>query len=56
MAKSKFFRIAVEGATSDGRVINRADLSDMANTYNPQVYGARIFAEHIRGYAPDSPF
>lgn len=56
MAKSKFFRIAVEGATSDGRVINRADLSDMATSYNPQVYGARIFAEHIRGYAPDSPF
>lgn len=56
MAKSKYFRIAVEGATSDGRVINRADLSDMAASYNPQVYGARIFAEHIRGYAPDSPF
>lgn len=56
MAKSKFFRIAVEGATSDGRVIDRAMLQDMAATYDPQVYGARIFAEHIRGYAPDSPF
>lgn len=56
MAKSKFFRIAVEGATSDGRVIDRTVLQDMAASYNPAVYGARIFAEHIRGYAPDSPF
>jgi len=56
MAKSKFFRIAVEGATSDGRVIDRAVLQDMATSYNPALYGARIFAEHIRGYAPDSPF
>lgn len=56
MAKSKFFRIAVEGATSDGRVIDRTVLQDMAGSYDPAVYGARIFAEHIRGYAPDSPF
>jgi hypothetical protein len=56
MAKSKFFRVAVEGATSDGRSIERSAITAMAATYNPSVYGARIFAEHIRGYAPDSPF
>ncbi|HWX66025.1 MAG TPA: GPO family capsid scaffolding protein [Rhodanobacter sp.] len=56
MAKSKFFRVAVEGATSDGRAIERSAITAMAATYNPAVYGARIFAEHIRGYAPDSPF
>lgn len=56
MAKSKFFRVAVEGATSDGRVIDRTLLQDMASSYNPSVYGARIFAEHIRGIAPGSPF
>lgn len=56
MAKSKFFRVAVEGATSDGRIIDRTVLQDMAASYDPAVYGARIFAEHIRGYAPDSPF
>jgi len=56
MAKSKFFRVAVEGATSDGRAIERSAIQGMAATYNPTLYGARIFAEHIRGYAPDSPF
>lgn len=56
MAKSKFFRVAVEGATSDGRVIDRAQLIEMADTYNREKYGARIFIEHIRGYNPESGF
>ncbi|WP_269436244.1 GPO family capsid scaffolding protein [Ralstonia pseudosolanacearum] len=42
MAKStKFFRIATEGATSDGRVIDRDDLIQMASNYNPETYTAR---------------
>ena len=52
----KFFRIATEGATSDGRVIERADLIQMAKNYDPKLYGARINMEHIRGYSPDGPF
>jgi hypothetical protein len=55
MAKSKYFRVATEGATTDGRVIDRAWIVGMGASYNPQVYGARIFAEHIRGIVPDSP-
>ncbi|MGN6655736.1 MAG: GPO family capsid scaffolding protein [Rhodanobacter sp.] len=56
MAKSKFFRVAVEGATTDGRVIERSWIQDMADGYNPETYGARINLEHIRGVLPDSPF
>jgi hypothetical protein len=52
----RFFRIATEGATSDGRVIDRPTLVQMAKNYNPATYGARINLEHIRGYSPDGPF
>ncbi|WP_157218720.1 GPO family capsid scaffolding protein [Flavisphingomonas formosensis] len=57
MAKtSKFFRVAIEGDTCDGRVIARKDLEDMAATYNRDTYGARVNMEHIRGYTPEGPF
>ncbi|MFK3878959.1 GPO family capsid scaffolding protein [Pantoea agglomerans] len=54
--KAKRFRIAVEGATTDGRVISRDWISQMAKNYSPEMYGARINMEHIRGYAADSTF
>lgn len=54
--RSKFFRVALEGDTSDGRVIERQHLQEMADTYNPALYGARIWIEHIRSILPDSPF
>ena len=53
---SRFFRIAVEGATTDGRTIAREWLSQMAKNYNPEIYGARINLEHYRGIVPDGPF
>lgn len=56
MAKSKFFRVAVEGATVDGRVIQREWLEQMAANYDPATYTARINCEHIAGYSPDKPF
>lgn len=56
LAKSKMFRIAVEGATSDGRNISREWLTQMAKSYNPALYGARINLEHYRGIVPDGPF
>lgn len=56
MAKSKFFRVAVEGGTTDGRNIERSWIQDMAASFDPSLRGARIFAEHIRGIVPDSPF
>ena len=53
---TKFFRIATEGATSDGRVIDRETLVQMAKSYDPKVYTARVNLEHIRGYDPTGPF
>ncbi len=54
--KSKAFRVAVEGATTDGRTIQRSDIQQMADSFSQQTYGARVWMEHIRGYTPDSPF
>lgn len=56
MAKTKFFRVAVEGATVDGRTIDRAMIQQMADTYNTTTYTARINCEHLRGYSPQAPF
>lgn len=56
MAKTRFFRVAVEGQTTDGRTIERAWLEQAAATYNPQTYAARINMEHIRGITADKPF
>ncbi|PHM51730.1 GPO family capsid scaffolding protein [Xenorhabdus sp. KK7.4] len=44
--KSKPFRICVEGATTDGRKIQREWLSQIAANYHPSTYGARINMEH----------
>lgn len=54
--KSKFFRVATEGATTDGRAIQREHLQQMAKNYDPAKYGARIFIEHIRGLNPEWGF
>ncbi|MFC0351808.1 GPO family capsid scaffolding protein [Undibacterium danionis] len=54
--KSKMFRVAVEGATTDGRKIERSWIQQMAKNFDPQKYGARIWLEHIRGVLPESSF
>lgn len=56
MAKkiSKWFRIGVEGDTCDGRVISGEDIQDMADSFDPRVYGCRINLEHLRSVIPDS--
>jgi hypothetical protein len=54
--QSKFFRVAVEGATTDGRVIDRSFIEQMAATFNRQLYGARVWLEHLRSTLPDGPF
>ena len=54
--KSRFFCVAVEGATTDGRVIEASWLTEMASNYNPATYGARVNCEHVRGYSGEPPF
>lgn len=56
MPKSKPFRVAVEGATCDGRTLERQHIVQMAQRFNPTVYGARVNLEHLRGYSPNSDF
>ena len=50
------FRVATEGDTADGRDISRDLIQQMADSYDPAKYGARIWLEHMRGIFPDGPF
>jgi hypothetical protein len=54
--RSKKFRIALEGSTTDGRVIERQWIEDMATNYDRNLYGARVNCEHIKSLLPESPF
>lgn len=53
---TKFFRVFTEGDTTDGRVIERKWIEQMVATYNPDLYGARVWMEHLRSPYPDSTF
>ncbi|RBL66398.1 phage capsid protein, partial [Pseudomonas sp. MWU13-2625] len=55
-SKAKKFRVATEGATTDGRNIERSWIEQMAANYNPKKYGARVNLEHFKGLLPDGPF
>lgn len=50
------FRVATEGATTDGREIKREWIEQMAANYDPAKYGARVWMEHMRGVFHDGPF
>lgn len=56
MPKSKRFRVATEGMSTDGRPIERQHLLDIAADYSPQLYTARVDLEHIKSLHPDSTF
>ena len=45
---SDWKRVATSGKTADGRTIEAQDLRDMAENYDPAVYTASIWYEHIR--------
>ncbi|WP_269915403.1 GPO family capsid scaffolding protein [Acinetobacter sp. HY1485] len=55
-AKTKWFCIAVAGATTDGRVIDSTWIQEMAANYDPKVYTAGVNCEHIKGAHPESSF
>lgn len=52
----KFFRVAKAGVTIDGRTITEQHIQEMAASYDPQTYGARIKIEHFLSMHPDGPF
>lgn len=54
--KTKFIRVAKSGKTVDGREITPAQIDQMAASYDPAKYGARIWVEHYRSMLPDGPF
>jgi hypothetical protein len=56
MSKSKFFRVATEGGTTDGRVIQRSWIEQIVKNFNTATYSPRVWLEHMRGMLPDSPF
>ena len=54
--ENTYFRVAREGKTVDGREITGEMLTSAAETYDPAIYGARIWCEHIRSASADSSF
>lgn len=54
--KSKFFRVAREGDTTDGRKIEKTWIQQIVKNFNREKYGARVWLEHMRSLLPDSPF
>lgn len=54
--KTKKFRVAKAGQTTDGRAIPLEHVKQMAASYSPAKYGARVNIEHIKSYSPDSSF
>ena len=54
--RSNWFRVAVEGATTDKRKIERTWLEQAAKNFSQNTYGARVWLEHFRSLLPDSPF
>ncbi|WP_306094935.1 GPO family capsid scaffolding protein [Qipengyuania flava] len=54
--KTKPFLLATAGATVDGRTIDAAMLQQMADSYDPATYAARLNIEHFRGIMPTGPF
>lgn len=54
--KTKPFLLATAGSTVDGRTIDAAMIDEMASSYNPKTYGARLNIEHVRGWSGEKPF
>ncbi|MBR2270429.1 GPO family capsid scaffolding protein [Sphingobium sp.] len=54
--KTKPFLLATAGSTVDGRTIDEKMLKEMASSYDPKTYGARLNIEHIRGVSGEKPF
>ncbi len=56
MKTTEKFLLATSGATVDGRNIDENMITQMAQSYDPATYGARLNIEHIKGFSGDAPF
>lgn len=55
--KTKFYRVCRSGKTIDGREITPQQIDEMAASYDPKTYGARINCEHLLSMLPaGTPF
>lgn len=54
--RTKPFLLATAGSTVDGRTIDDKLIDEMAKSYDPKTYGARLNIEHIRGITGEAPF
>jgi hypothetical protein len=54
--KTKPFLLATAGSTVDGRQIDDKLLEEMASSYDPKTYGARLNIEHVRGVSGEGAF
>lgn len=51
---SKPTRILVSGETVDGREVSADLIQEMADSYDPAIYAARVNCEHIDGVVPEN--
>jgi hypothetical protein len=56
MATSQFFRVAVEGDTTDGRKIEAQWIKDIVKPTIRKTYTALVNCEHVNGLSPDGQF
>ncbi len=56
MIITDWIRACVSGTTADGREIAEQSIEEVATSYAPDTYNARIWPEHIRGVDPEGMF
>ncbi|WFQ80036.1 GPO family capsid scaffolding protein [Xenorhabdus sp. SF857] len=56
MPKTIKLTVCTEGMTLNGFAVSREQIQQMAESYNPRLYAARLNLEHIKSPYPDSTF
>ncbi|WP_237386169.1 GPO family capsid scaffolding protein [Xenorhabdus sp. Sc-CR9] len=56
MPKNITLTVCTEGMTLNGFAVSREQIQQMADSYNPSLYAARLNLEHVKSLYPDSLF
>ncbi|RAX00762.1 MULTISPECIES: GPO family capsid scaffolding protein [unclassified Photorhabdus] len=56
MPKTIKLTVCTEGMTLNGFAVTREQIQQMADSYNPRLYAARLNLEHVKSLFPDSTF